>query len=126
MTVGRIVNPSELVSSIISSFIIPDGRINNPSYTNNSGRNSSMSQATLQQVLEQIQALNPDELQEVNRAIQERLESDEDKRQRFHQALHASGLVKQFKTPPADDIPDRKLVSVQGEPVSQTIIEERR
>jgi hypothetical protein len=48
------------------------------------------------------------------------------KRQAFYWALLASGLVRQIKTPLAINISERRLVQVQGKPVSQTIIEERR
>ena len=87
-----------------------------------------MVQATLHQILEQIKTLDPDELHQMSRAVQERLTPLEEvrKRQAFHQALLASGLVKQIKTPPSVDVAERRLVQVEGRPVSQTLIEERR
>jgi hypothetical protein len=87
-----------------------------------------MAQMILYQILEQIKTLEPNELLQVSRAVQERLVSEGEvrKRQSFHQALLASGLVRQIKTPLPLDISERQLVQVQGDLVSQTIIEERR
>ena len=51
---------------------------------------------------------------------------DLDKRRLFHAALLASGLVKEIKPPPLAGRSQRRLIQVQGKPVSQTIIEERR
>ena len=49
-----------------------------------------------------------------------------DRRQALHQALRAAGLVTQVRQPRASDIPHRRRIEVQGQPVSETIIEERR
>lgn len=49
-----------------------------------------------------------------------------DKRLAFYRSLRSSGLVKQIKLRPTIDPPRRTLIQVQGPPVSQTIIEERR
>ena len=87
-----------------------------------------MEQVTFQQILEQINVLAPDQLHQVSRMVQERLAPGEKvrKRRAFHQALLASGLVKRIKTHSPTDGAERRLVQVQGPPVSQTIIEERR
>lgn len=87
-----------------------------------------MAHTMLQQILEQIKTLDPNELLQVSQCVQERLAPREEalKRQAFHQALRASGLVRQIKTPPPIDVSKQRLVQVQGKPVSQTIIEERR
>lgn len=86
-----------------------------------------MAQTILYQILEQIKTLDPNELLQVSQAVQERLtpQVESRKRQAFHQALLASGLVRQIKTPLPVDVSKRRLVQVQGQPVSQTIIEER-
>ena len=86
-----------------------------------------MAQTILYQILEQIKSLEPNELLQVSRAVQERLISEGEVRQHqaFHQALLASGLVRQIKTPLSLNISERQLAQVQGEPVSQTIIEAR-
>ncbi len=87
-----------------------------------------MAQATLHLVLDQIKTLNPDELRQVSQAVQERLDVREESRRhwQFYQALISSGLVRQLRKPAATSSPQRRLIAVQGEPVSQTIIEERR
>ncbi len=87
-----------------------------------------MAQTMLQQILEYIKTLDSDELLQLHRAVQERLASQEEtrRRQAFYQALLASGLVRHIKTPLLMEVSQRRLARVQGKPVSQTIIEERR
>jgi len=67
-------------------------------------------------------------LQQLNQATQKHLADKEEtaKRATFHQALLASGLVKQLKQPSYSRQTERRLIEVQGKPVSETIIEERR
>jgi len=87
-----------------------------------------MAEAVLQQVLSEIPVLDQRELRLVQQAVQARLapQSQAQKRRAFYHALRASGLVKQIKAHPANENMQRQLVEVQGPPVSQTIIEERR
>ncbi|OIO88436.1 MAG: hypothetical protein AUK03_16300 [Anaerolineae bacterium CG2_30_64_16] len=87
-----------------------------------------MAEAVLQRVLSEIPVLDQHELQQVQWAVQARLapQSQAQKRRAFYHALRASGLVRQIKTHPVSDGVQRQLVQVQGPPVSQTIIEERR
>lgn len=60
--------------------------------------------------------------------MQERAVEHEEgsKRQAFYRSLLRSGLVSRVKPRPTIDSPRRTLIEVQGPPVSQTIIEERR
>ncbi len=44
----------------------------------------------------------------------------------FHKALLGLGLVKQLKQPSFSRQTERRLIQVQGQPISQTIIEGRR
>ncbi|NER28439.1 MAG: hypothetical protein F6J89_12590 [Symploca sp. SIO1C4] len=44
----------------------------------------------------------------------------------LHKALLTSGLVKHLKQPSYNQQTERRLIQVQGKPVSETIIEERR
>lgn len=44
----------------------------------------------------------------------------------FYHSLLAAGLVKKIKTSSCEDVSRQPFVQTQGEPVSQTIIEERR
>jgi hypothetical protein len=87
-----------------------------------------MAQAILNQILDQLEMLELEELQQLNQAIQGYLADKEEtaKRATFHQALLASGLVKQLKQPSNSRPTERRLIQVQGKPVSETIIEERR
>jgi hypothetical protein len=87
-----------------------------------------MARAAVTQMLDMIGRLSVDELQEVHEAIQARLEktSTTDSREAFHQALLDSGLVKQIKPRSPLRDADRPLVPIQGKPLSETIIEERR
>lgn len=87
-----------------------------------------MAEKTVHHILEQIKTLDLNELLQVSQAVQERLvpQVEVRKRQAFHQALLASGLVKQIKTPFPALSSERRLVQVKGQPASQTIIEERR
>jgi hypothetical protein len=86
-----------------------------------------MAQATLNQILVQLKTLELEELQQLNQAIQRYLVDKEEtaKRATFHQALLASGLVKQLKQSSDSRQTERQFIQVQGEPVSETIIEER-
>lgn len=87
-----------------------------------------MAQAILNQILEQLKILELEELQQLNQAIQKRLADKAEATQRstFHQALLASGLVKQIKEPTYSQQTKQQLIQIQGKPVSETIIEERR
>jgi probable addiction module antidote protein len=87
-----------------------------------------MADAVLQQVLNEIPALDQHELRQVRQAVQARLapQRQTDKRRAFYRSLRTSGLVKHIKKHPTNDNIQRQLVHVQGPPVSQTIIEERR
>jgi hypothetical protein len=87
-----------------------------------------MTQATLNQILAQIETLELEELQQLNQAIQRYLADKQKAPQQatFHKVLLASGLVKQLKQPSDSRQTERRLIQVQGKPVSKTIIEERR
>ncbi|MCL1467267.1 hypothetical protein [Argonema galeatum] len=87
-----------------------------------------MEQAILNQIIERLQMLDMDELHQLNQAIQTHLADKQKATQKtkFHQALLNSGLVKQVKQPSYSRQTERRLIQVQGKPVSETIIEERR
>jgi hypothetical protein len=87
-----------------------------------------MPQAILKQILDQLGTLEPSELQQLNQAIQHYLADTETAAQRvvFHQALVEPGLVRQIKTPAFESRTRQHLIQVQGESVSQTIIEDRQ
>jgi hypothetical protein len=87
-----------------------------------------MPQAILNQILKQLQTLEQSELQQLSQALQKYLKDSEApaKRVAFHQALVGSGLVRQIKNPTFERRAQQHLIQVQGESVSQTIVEERR
>lgn len=87
-----------------------------------------MSQTLLNQILTQLHALELTELQQLNQTIQQYLNNKEVSANRtvFHQALLGSGLVRQIKNPNFVERKDQYLIQIQDEPISQTIIGERR
>jgi hypothetical protein len=87
-----------------------------------------MPQAILSQILDQLQILEPSELEQLSLVIQRHLKAREvsAKQVAFHQALVESGLVRRIKNPTFEQRTHQHLIQVQGEAVSQTIIEERR
>jgi len=87
-----------------------------------------MAQATLDQLISQLDTLQNEELQRLERAIQERRtdKGEAKEKEMLHQALLASGLVKRIASRTEPDRSERHLIEVQGEPVSETIIRERR
>jgi hypothetical protein len=87
-----------------------------------------MAKATLDEVLEEVKALPADEQRWLWKTLDEILaEQDEAaKRDVFHRALQAAGLVKTIRTPRVTATADRRLIQVKGKPLSETIIEERR
>ncbi len=86
-----------------------------------------MAQATLTQVLSEIKTLEADELREVERTVRQLLATPEKaaEREAVLRVLQDSGLVKEVKRPPMDADRERPLISIQGKPLSETIIEER-
>jgi hypothetical protein len=87
-----------------------------------------MSQGTLDKALELIDTLDEPALREVERAVRARLEpaAEAPAPRRFHQALLAAGLVREIRSPAGRAHIERPLVPIQGPPLSQTIVEERR
>jgi hypothetical protein len=87
-----------------------------------------MGQRALTRILGIIETLDPDELRQVQLVVNARLHSttEDGARAAFHQALLNSGLVQQIKTQPNYAAHERPLVPIQGKPLSDTIIEERR
>jgi len=86
-----------------------------------------MAKATLDRIIKEIKTLAPDEQRQLREMLDALMgPADEaDKCQALHQALRAAGLITQVRQPRATDTP-RRRIEVQGKPVSETIIEERR
>ncbi len=87
-----------------------------------------MAKATLDRIVEEIKALAPDERWQLREMLDAMMvpTGEEDKHKALHQALRAVGLVTQVRQPRATDTLHRRRIEVQGKPVSETIIEERR
>jgi response regulator of citrate/malate metabolism len=87
-----------------------------------------MPQEALNQILNQLETLEVEELQRLQQTIQQYLADHRNltTQTAFHQALIDSGLVKQIKHHSFDSINERKLIQIEGKPISETIIEERR
>ncbi|MEB3215353.1 MAG: hypothetical protein VKN72_03700 [Nostocales cyanobacterium 94392] len=87
-----------------------------------------MTQTILDEILAQLKSLEMVELQQLNQAVQERLTSQQvtSEQAAFHQALLESGLVRQIKMPSLRKNCERRLFEIQGQPISETIIQERR
>ena len=78
----------------------------------------------MQEIAEAIKTLSPTDRYHLRRLLKEQDEAD--KLEVFHQVLLSKGLVKEVKNPPVTDPIERQLIEIKGEPVSQTIIEERK
>ncbi len=93
-----------------------------------------MAQATLDQVISQLDTLQAEELQQLEDAVKERLKptsekdksASEDKKVALQEAMLAAGLILHINPPRDPSKAERPLIEVQGEPVSETILRERR
>ena len=87
-----------------------------------------MAQATLKQVMEEIKTLEPEELRQVQRVLESQLASTQDPGadEGFLKAMLDAGLVSEIKRPDRRHKRERHLAPIQGKPLSETIIEERR
>lgn len=87
-----------------------------------------MPQATITHILEEIRTLEPDDLREVERTVRGLLEPSpkEAEREAALKALQEAGIVKEIKRPDMRSRREWPLVPIQGKPLSETIIEDRR
>lgn len=87
-----------------------------------------MAQATLNRVLADIRSLELSELGPVERALKERLETAGYSPEEWTamQALVAAGLMKEIKPRYSQSVLNHTPVPIQGKPLSETILEERR
>lgn len=87
-----------------------------------------MTRIVLQEILNRLEKLEVDELEELNQFLQQYIANKEESNQTkaFHQALLSSGLVKQIKHPIYRQTTQEQLIHLEGKPISETIIEERR
>ena len=87
-----------------------------------------MPKTTLDHIVEEIKALASDEQWQLREILDAMLMSVEEnaKRKALREALRATGLITQVRQPRVVDMSPRRRIDVQGKPVSETIIEERR
>ena len=87
-----------------------------------------MTQTTLIKLISQLEVLEIEELQKLRLAIDIRLNvvDDSDRLAGFYSSLLTSGLVNHIKPIYSQQQPRLSLISIQGDPISQTIIEDRR
>jgi hypothetical protein len=87
-----------------------------------------MTQATFVKLISQLEVLEIDELQMLSQAIQLRLNTVDEsgKLAGFYSSLLSSGLVRNIKPIYSQQQSRQALITIQGNPISQTIIEDRR
>ena len=89
-----------------------------------------MEQATLEKVLEEVRLLAPAEQIKVRELLDEILPSKKNppSREEYEKYLLAKGVISHIPTrqPPSPERLAFKPIKVEGKPISETIIEERR
>ncbi len=86
----------------------------------------------LEQILQDVRALSPEDQQQLCRILAATLPVFQTvapaTEATFQQQLVAAGLLREIKWPAATQVPSarRPRVTVQGKPLSATVIEERR
>ena len=78
----------------------------------------------MQEIAEAIKTLSPTDRYHLRQLL--KAQDETDKLEVFHQVLLSQGLVKEVKNPHVPNTIERQLIEVKGEPVSETIIEERK
>lgn len=88
----------------------------------------NMAQAILQNMIDQLKNLETEELHQLNQAIKQHItvKTQIESENAFEQALLESGLVEEIKKPTYRNVTTEQLIRVEGKPLSETIIEERR
>jgi hypothetical protein len=87
-----------------------------------------MAQPRLSRVLDAIKSLPPDELRVVQHVVGEQLirSAADDPDELVLQSMLSTGIITEIKRPDRKPKPARRLITLQGKPFSETIIEERR
>ena len=81
---------------------------------------------TPQEIVNEIHKLPPVERREILDSLSEELNEDELESLRVQTALFEDGLLREIKSPRRRKIGDFKPIEIKGEPLSETIIRERR
>ena len=87
-----------------------------------------MAQGILERILQEIKTLKPEELLQVQQAVQAQLAppSYAPAEEQVLQEMLKVGLLTEIKPRCPDRQDDYPLVPIQGKPLSETILEERR
>ena len=87
-----------------------------------------MAQVTLERILEEIKTLEPDELLQVQQAVQAQLVPADysPAEEGVLQGMLKVGLLTEIKPRRPDRQAAYPLLPIQGKPLSETILEERR
>lgn len=84
----------------------------------------------VQEIIEQVKTLPPDEVKKVRQAADDFLKKPpQTPDERLEQMLFEAGLLTEIKPPVTDFTPyqNRRLAEIlDGKPISETVIEERR
>lgn len=81
---------------------------------------------TPQEIINEIQKLPPVERKEVLDSLSEELNKTETEDLRIQKALFDAGLLREIRTARSGKVADFKPIEIEGEPISETIIRERR
>lgn len=87
-----------------------------------------MAHSALAQVFEIIEELDVEELKQVQEAVQKRLQPRDEAaaEEAFLQSLLDQGIITEIRRPSREPAWRHPPVPIQGEPLSETIIRERR
>ena len=81
---------------------------------------------TPQEIINEIQKLPPIEQKEVRDSLSETSNEAENEDLRIQKALFNAGLLREIKSPRRRRMGDFEAIEIKGEPLSETIIRERR
>jgi hypothetical protein len=88
-----------------------------------------MAKTALRRMLDEVKRLTPDEQRQLREAIDRLLSvASMPTEEEFERELFESGFLESIQPPPVDvhDFQDENPIDIQGKPLSETIVEERR
>jgi hypothetical protein len=90
----------------------------------------TMTTANLDQVIEEVKSLTPDEQRRLRELLDDLIErpAPEPTEEEVQRRLYEKGVIGEIPPPITDLTPyrNRQLIEVRGKPLSETVIEERR
>jgi hypothetical protein len=81
---------------------------------------------TPQEIIKEIQKLPSVERKEILDTLSEEISDDADEDLRVQKALFDAGLLREIRTARSGKVADFKPIEIEGEPLSETIMRERR